>query len=92
MTTKDPVNSVHDEQFDAEDKASEVNGEESVEIAPLEAVAETALAEEQADDEIIAEELPEEEAPLAESPVDKIEESVPGEDVAEAEAHDETTD
>ncbi|MCU0365921.1 MAG: DUF349 domain-containing protein [Bacteroidales bacterium] len=92
MTTKDPVNSVHDEQFDAEDKASEVNGEESVEIAPLEAVAETALAEEQADDEIIAEELPEEEAPLAESPVDKIEESVPGEEVAEAEAHDETTD
>ena len=92
MTTKDPVNSVHDEQFDAEDKASEVNGEESVEIAPLEAVAETALAEEETDDEIIAEELPEEEAPLAESPVEKIEESVPREEVAEAEAHDETTD
>jgi len=92
MTTKDPVNSVHDEQFDAEDKASEVNGEESVEIAPLEAVAETALAEEETDDEIIAEELPEEEAPLAESPVEKIEESVPRDEVAEAEAHDETTD
>ncbi len=92
MTTKDPVNSVHDEQFDAEDKASEVNGEESVEIAPLEAVAETALAEDETDDEIIAEEPPEEEAPLAELPVDKIEESVPGEEVAEAEAHDETTD
>ena len=92
MTTKDPVNSVHDEQFDAEDKASEVNGEESVEIVPLEAVAETALAEEQTDDEIIAEEPPEEEAPLAESPVDKIEESVPREEVAEAEALDETTD
>jgi len=92
MTTKDPVNSVHDEQFDAEDKASEVNGEESVEIAPLEAVAETALAEDETDDEIIAEEPPEEEAPLAESPVDKIEESVPGEEGAEAEAHDETTD
>ncbi len=92
MTTKDPVNSVHDEQFDAEDKASEVNGEESVEIAPLEAVAETALAEEQTDDEIIAEEPPEEEAPLAESPVDKIEESAPREEVAEAEALDETTD
>jgi len=92
MTTKDPVNSVHDEQFDAEDKASEVNGEESVEIAPLEAVAETALAEEETDDEIIAEELPEEEAPLAESPVEKIEESVHREEVAETEAHDETTD
>lgn len=92
MTTKDPVNSVHDEQFDAEDKASEVNGEESVEIAPLEAVAETALAEDETDDEIIAEEPPEEEAPLAELPVDKVEESVPGEEVAEAEAHDETTD
>ena len=92
MTTKDPVNSVHDEQFDAEDKASEVNGEESVEIAPLEAVAETALAEDETDDEIIAEEPPEEEAPMAELPVDKVEESVPGEEVAEAEAHEETTD
>jgi hypothetical protein len=90
MTTKNPVNSVHDEQFDAEDKASEVNGDESVEISPLEPSAGTARAEEETDDEIMAEELPEEEAPLAETPVEKTVVSVPREEASETEVHEET--
>ncbi|MCU0377640.1 MAG: DUF349 domain-containing protein [Bacteroidales bacterium] len=80
MTTKDPVNSVHDEQFDAEDKASEIKGDESVVISSEESEADTALIEMEAVEESVADDNSEEEEAEAETHDEISDEPVSGEE------------
>ncbi len=79
MTTKNPVNSVHDEQFDADKKASESTGEELTETttqeqpaAQIEVENEPVLSEnvEPVTEEPVEEPVTEE--PVTEEPVDEL--------------------
>lgn len=89
MTTKDPVNSVQDEQFDAADKASEVKGEDSVEITSQEPAADSVPTGEVTADEKLTDRLQEAESEEAEKTDDNSEESVSEEEAAESDVIDE---
>jgi archaellum component FlaC len=65
MTTKNPVNSVHEEQFDADKKASESTGEEITEMTTQEQPAEQI---EVADEPVVSENV----EPATEDPVDEL--------------------
>ncbi len=65
MTTKNPVNSVHEEQFDADKKASESTGEEITEMTTQEQPAEQI---EVADEPVLSENV----EPATEEPADEL--------------------
>ena len=89
MTTKNPVNSVHDEQFDADKKASESAGEEITETTTQEQPAgKTGVENEPVVPEIIE--------PVTEEPVEELqavedttEEEIAAEETAEEEITEE---
>ncbi len=65
MTTKNPVNSVHDEQFDADKKASESTGEEITETTTQEQPAEHIEVE---NEPVVSENA----EPVTEEPVEEL--------------------
>jgi hypothetical protein len=88
MTTKNPVNSVHDEQFDADKKAPESAGEETTETT----IQEEPAGKTGVENEPVVSEIAE---PVTEEPVEELSavaETAEEEVAAEEEADDETAE